>query len=139
MFSALNTADRLFIHGFSVPVIHSIPENHFFRIFSISNQSSASWRRSKIAYVTHVSGDIAGNWEKFSTSNKRTSAKPHWSRYRPSAKLNMSGNGEVYMRSVYRHLAGSARHYQKREKGAEPEENGKESSSSHSTLDDPEK
>uniref|UniRef100_A0A1I7XG16 Uncharacterized protein n=1 Tax=Heterorhabditis bacteriophora TaxID=37862 RepID=A0A1I7XG16_HETBA len=30
---------------------------------------------------------IAGNWEKFSTSNKRTSAKPHWSRYRHCAKL----------------------------------------------------
>ncbi|PIC26638.1 hypothetical protein B9Z55_019156 [Caenorhabditis nigoni] len=47
-----------------------------------AEREHSSWkktaRRSKIAYVTHVSGDIAGNWEKFSTSNKRTSAKPHW-------------------------------------------------------------
>ena len=43
--------------------------------------------RSKIADDAHISGAIAGNWEKFSTSNKRTSAKPHWSRYRLCAKL----------------------------------------------------
>ena len=50
--------------------------------------------RSKIADGTHISGTIAGNWEKFSTSNKRTSARPHWSRYRLCAKLRKRGQAE---------------------------------------------
>ena len=50
--------------------------------------------RTKIAYSTHVSGAVAGNWEKFSTSNKRTSARPHWSRYRLCAKLRKRGQAE---------------------------------------------
>ena len=50
--------------------------------------------RSKIADGTHISGTIAGNWEKFSTSNKRTSARPHWSRYRLCAKLRKGGQAE---------------------------------------------
>ena len=50
--------------------------------------------RSKIADGTHISETIAGNWEKFSTSNKRTSARPHWSRYRLCAKLRKRGQAE---------------------------------------------
>jgi hypothetical protein len=54
---------------------------------SINASTFCPFGRSKIAHSTHVSGAMAGNWEKFSTSNKRTSAKPHWSRYRHCAKL----------------------------------------------------
>ncbi|MFH4982370.1 hypothetical protein AB6A40_009079 [Gnathostoma spinigerum] len=52
-------------------------------------------RRSKIAYNIRVPGVAAGNWEKFSTSNKRTSARPHWSRYRLCAKLTSNLRGAL--------------------------------------------
>ena len=48
------------------------------------------WRRTpfKNCYDTRISGQPqTGNWYQFSTSNKRTSARPHWSRYRLCAKL----------------------------------------------------
>ena len=61
--------------------------------------------RSKIADGTHISGTIAGNWEKFSTSNKRTSARPHWSRYRLCAKLRKRGQAESMDEMMLRRCA----------------------------------
>ena len=76
-----------------------------------SFRSFCPFGRSKIADGTHISGTIAGNWEKFSTSNKRTSARPHWSRYRLCAKLKSLFRGPswwgkaAYRATVYTHRA----------------------------------
>ncbi|CAJ0599813.1 unnamed protein product [Cylicocyclus nassatus] len=60
------------------------------RNITVNGSVAASGDRtlvSSFSFVNDVNGAIAGNWYKFSTSNKRTSAEPHWSRYRLCAKL----------------------------------------------------